>query len=79
MKAYDVRATHARTLVFSVLYECGRALVVEEVSGQLVLLGEGIGRTTVYRTLVEFEKAGIVRSRWIYGRSGRRMAFYLCV
>ena len=77
LTACELRVTHTRVLVLTLLSTSLRPVAVEEVFGQLLRTGHAIGRTTVYRTLVEFERAGVVRLEWISGRVGKRAIYSL--
>lgn len=67
LKAHGERATAARRGVIGVLAEHQEHLSADEVATRLA--GEGVHRTTVYRTLERFAELGVVALRQLPGEA----------
>lgn len=75
LRAKGLNVTKARLHVLALLSEFDRPVNGETLFRHIVLKRQTMSKATIYRTLVEFEKAGVVSRQWVAGLTGARAAY----
>lgn len=75
LRAKGLNVTKARLHVLALLSEFDRPVNGETLFRHIILKRQTMSKATIYRTLVEFEKAGVVSRQWVAGLTGARAAY----
>ncbi|WP_321845788.1 Fur family transcriptional regulator [Paraburkholderia bannensis] len=75
LRARGLNATRARRHVLALLSGFDRPVNGEALFRHIILKRKSMSKATIYRTLVEFEKAGVVSRQWVAGHTGARAAY----
>lgn len=75
LRAKGLNVTKTRLHVLALLSEFDRPVNGETLFRHIIRKRESMSKATIYRTLVEFEKAGVVSRQWVAGLTGARAAY----
>lgn len=75
LRSKGLNVTKTRLHVLALLSEFDRPVNGETLFRHIIRKRESMSKATIYRTLVEFEKAGVVSRQWVAGLTGARAAY----
>ncbi|MBB3256928.1 Fur family ferric uptake transcriptional regulator [Paraburkholderia bannensis] len=75
LRSKGLNVTKTRLHVLALLSEFDRPVSGETLFRHIIKKRESMSKATIYRTLVEFEKAGVVSRQWVAGLTGARAAY----
>lgn len=75
LHAKGLNATKTRRHVLALLSGFDCPVNGETLFRHIMLKRKSMSKATIYRTLVEFEKAGVVSRQWVAGHTGARAAY----